>query len=437
MANKKEREQFADLPFLEEMQEYGVPCSIKTFGEKIVQHYKNPELRKDAILAVGESGAGKTQIVFQAAKQLDVDIIYLNLTASGKEDVVGWPIIKSKYPEYDSTDINSMLKAMLSGSKYYDMDLMELLKPLVDPKTKAVVLLDEIAQIGTDVQRAIFPIMQERRIGNKPISDGILIVGTMNPTNKSEYMLNKMQKAMQERFNIYVIKPVMSEWITYGLENGFNKDVISYVKKNPSVFTQTNPRRLEKLSKIVNATDLNETSDEMFHLSIQSVLGPGKANEFIKHIKQLLQNSLIPSEILRDKYTIKDIEKAFDKSRTNFGVLFHRMQSDLLVILENPTGYSEVFGNKVTTKSIKTAAAGIMKLCVALKNRNDFDLTVGLLKGVLGSVDASIKSEFRDQLGTLVSTDDDLTEKFLMAAGVKDHLTNLQSMVTEVSTDDK
>ncbi len=330
--------------------QYANGVTVEQMGSILTSLYKNPLARRRTVCMVGESGIGKNAIIEQSVFKMGISLLWFSGKGVLAEDIRGIPI------KVDTKD----------GTKYKFI-LMEYLEPAFNKSFEGIIHIDEYAQASKDVQAMFYTMFYDRRIDNYFLSDKAMIVCSMNPTSDTSYMLNKIQKAAQERMLIFKVNAEVGEWLEWAEHNNIDYRIISFVREYSEVFKTNYGRRLHMLSDAINAFDSNIDQTTLKAIA-QSALDIESASKFYTYMQEL--NDISGSKLLSgDK---NEFEKF--KNRPNKAVVFAKIQASLIHALVN---YKTLL--KLPEEEV---AANVLKISNILR-QDGLEMTVALLKAIL------------------------------------------------------
>lgn len=205
----------------------------------------------------GPAGIGKSQMVFQVAKEMGYKIIDLRLSQKEAVDVGGMPYTK----DFDDKD-----KVL---GHYLPEWFMQAKK-----EGKTILFLDELNRAKPDTLQAIFELALDRKLNGEYLPDDVHIVVACNPAN-SKYDTIEFDDALTSRFmHIQVRTSVESwlEWATGDDSDGtpkVHKDVIRYIKKDPS------------------ALNIEDAEDMVFPIADEKIRPKPRLWEFVSKLEEL------------------------------------------------------------------------------------------------------------------------------------------------------
>lgn len=158
---------------------------------------------------VGGKGIGKSEVVEQAAKELDIGFLDIRLALDTPEDVAGWP----------RPGENSVYYLMADwGAATFE-------------KPSGIVFFDEINRSETSTRQALFEVMTKHSIRRKPINKDWYLVFAMNPDNGS-YQVEALDSAFESRMVMLKMEPDLESWVSWASENA-HKGILEFIKQNP------------------------------------------------------------------------------------------------------------------------------------------------------------------------------------------------------------
>jgi hypothetical protein len=277
-------------------------ADIEQFKSMKMQ-YGDPKLVKEHVRAcmsvnevagiIGKAGIGKTDVVQQLAKELskEEDVEYgfcvIQLQHLEKEDLAGFP-----FPDPDD-------------SQSVTMRLLRRLPREGKCEKKGILFLDEFNRADKSVTNAVFPLMEERRIGDWFLPNGWHVVLAGNISD-DQYSVNEAEKDPAVRRRVCWIGMTCNsrQWLQYAKAVGMHRSVIEFIHSNPDALYDevahrngaigASPASWEKVSKTMFAAGLGKVP----LTKVAGNIGLPAALQFNKFHEETSNNPPPPLEIL-------------------------------------------------------------------------------------------------------------------------------------------
>lgn len=244
---------------------------------------KNIDKSKRPVMVESSPGAGKTQIVGQAAKELGVGFIALHAPLMPPEDY-GMPVIHGAKRD--------QLKFVVSKDKF----------PLEDSDhpDSGILLIDELSQADNNAQKILANLFQEREIHGHKLKEGWLIVATGNRiTDRAG--ANRILGHLGNRRTRIELEVSLDDWTQWALSNGVAPELVAFIRFRPGLLSAYDPK-LE-----ANATPRSWVEGvgarmgiiprHLEHAVFSGDVGEGPAAEFLAFLK-IYRNLPNPDSIL-------------------------------------------------------------------------------------------------------------------------------------------
>jgi hypothetical protein len=254
---------------------------------------------KRPMMIWGAPGIGKSDLVRLLGKKLKRDVVDIRLPLWEPTDIKGMPFYNAKIGK------------------------MEWAPPAelpTDPKSKAIVFLDEINGAAPSVQAAAYQLILDRKIGTYKLPENVLLIAAGNrETDKG--VTYRMPKPLANRFIHMEIKVDFTCWMEWAVDNQIHPDVVGYLqfqKKDLYDFSPTadtkafpTPRSWSFVSELMYDSDTEKADDTDRSLEMDMVsgcVGEGVATKFQTHRNQKAHLPL-PEDILAGKVkTAENVE---------------------------------------------------------------------------------------------------------------------------------
>ena len=186
-----------------------------TFGE-----YQIPAIRQRPILLMGPPGIGKTQIMEQIAKEMQIGLVSYTITHHTRQSAVGLPFIREKEYGGRTYSVTEYTMSEIIASVYDKMEQTG--------NQEGILFLDEINCVSETLAPAMLQFLQGKTFGTHRLPDGWIIVAAGNPPeyNKSVREFDVVTLDRLKKIEVEADFPV---WKEYAYRQGLHQAVISYL----------------------------------------------------------------------------------------------------------------------------------------------------------------------------------------------------------------
>jgi midasin (ATPase involved in ribosome maturation) len=155
------------------------------------------------ILIRGRHGVGKSEVVYQIAKDLDLPVVERRASQMTEGDLLGMPS-----PEM--VEINGEEASHFRPFSWF-----------IQACTEPVVLfLDEIDRATTEVRQGIFELTDSRKLAGWVLHPGTRVVAAVNGgIHGDQYQVNEMDPAELDRYTVFDVEPSVEDWLDWAKEN--------------------------------------------------------------------------------------------------------------------------------------------------------------------------------------------------------------------------
>lgn len=177
------------------------------------------------LMVWGPPGAGKSSIIKQVAKEKGIDIIDYRLSQVEPVDLRGLPV-----PNKEDKSVEWFPTGEFPR----------------DPKSKGILLFDEITAADRSLQVAAYELILDRRLGKLySLPPGWLVVAAGNRT-EDRAVATTMSSALANRFMHVEINPDASDWLKWALMNDIHPAVQGFIRYKPMYLFSQEHQNLER-----------------------------------------------------------------------------------------------------------------------------------------------------------------------------------------------
>lgn len=218
----------------------------------------------------GAPGLGKSSILRQAAEDLGIGFIDVRLAQREPVDIRGLPV-----PGEDG------VKWLVSSDWPRD------------PKSRGIILFDEITAADRSLQVAAYEFILDRRLGELyRVPDGWYICAAGNRT-EDRAVAATMSSALANRFMHVELGEDVESWVAWARTHDIRPEVIGFIRFRPeTLFRQKNenlergwptPRAWERVSRMLDI--MQGESEELVRKMVYGLVGNRAGVEFMESLK--------------------------------------------------------------------------------------------------------------------------------------------------------
>jgi hypothetical protein len=173
--------------------------------------------QEQSFLLLSAPGIGKSEMVYEAAREMGLPCRSLLGTQIAPEDVSGVPRIVGERSVFCPPRI------------------------LLPEKPEPFCLfLDELPACAPDVQKAFYSLLLERRLGEHALPPGTWVVAAGNRL-QDRALVRAMSSALVNRVTILQIRHDVEEWLIWAQRSGVRRDIRSFINTVPDALMRDVP----------------------------------------------------------------------------------------------------------------------------------------------------------------------------------------------------
>lgn len=206
---------------------------------------------KHSVFLWGAPGIGKSSVVKQVAKNLDLELIDLRISQLAPTDLRGLPTIQD-------------------GRAHFA-------PPSFFPDTgKGIIFCDELNMCSPSVMGIAQQLILDRQVGDYKVPEGWFIVAAGNRT-EDRAAISQMPAPVANRFIHFHIDSSLDSWKEYAIGAGINEKILAFLNFRPQLLYN-----FEKNQSAWPSPRSWEFADTLLsvNLNIESAVGAGAASEF-------------------------------------------------------------------------------------------------------------------------------------------------------------
>ena len=144
-------------------------------------NYKIPIEKQRPVFLVGAPGIGKTAIMEQIARELDIALVSYSMTHHTRQSALGLPFITKKTFGGEEFDVSEYTMSEIIASVYEAMEN--------SGKKEGILFLDEINCVSETLAPSMLQFLQYKVFGNHQVPQGWVVCTAGNPVSYTHLTL--------------------------------------------------------------------------------------------------------------------------------------------------------------------------------------------------------------------------------------------------------
>lgn len=291
--------------------------------------------RAKPIFVYGAPGIGKTEIVAQAADELGVALIKMDLQFMNPEDFLGIPSKHDIRPVKIERDV-----LVDPGAGFTRTNPPRVLPPdNLESGTGGIIFMDEMNRANKAVLNSIMQFVQQGRVGEYQLPDKWVIVAAGNRPEEAEGVAD-FDFALADRFTIKNYVPTVERWTAWVEKNEkilpelvtfitFNKELFHHLDTDKKVLNYPTPRSWTDAALILHDEIEDSGKNSWRDIPRDTILGiffdqvgPQAAGKFVAYLDILRKISEEEMEqIIENPSAAPMIEEANRQKSVLYGLM--------------------------------------------------------------------------------------------------------------------
>ena len=190
-------------------------------------HPRIPVQAQRPVFLVGAPGIGKTAIVEQIAKELDIGFVSYSMTHHTRQSALGLPFIVEK--EYGGVkySVSEYTMSEILASVYDEMEKTG--------KKQGILFLDEINCVSETLAPSMLQFLQYKTFGRHKVPENWIVVTAGNPPEYND-SVREFDIAMLDRLKKIEVEPDYGVWKEFAVKEGVHPAILSYLAIKPQYF---------------------------------------------------------------------------------------------------------------------------------------------------------------------------------------------------------
>jgi hypothetical protein len=224
-------------------------------------------------LLVGHRGIGKSEALKDAADQLGIGWISVDLSPLEPPDLMGLPQFED-------------------GATHYR-------PPAFLPTGgRGLLVLEELNRCSPPMRAPCLQLLTARCLNGYRFPPGWLVAASINPEAEG-YEVFELDPALLDRFVIIHVEPDRQEWLNWASRNGVHPVVIDYARSDSEIFNdpKSSPRGWKAVSDLLYAAAKLKSSSETLRAAVIGKVGETRGAAFLAFFQRRVR-PLTADEVL-------------------------------------------------------------------------------------------------------------------------------------------
>jgi nucleoside-triphosphatase THEP1 len=284
---------------------------LKGFIKHMVNNNQHIQAQGKVPVAInieGDAGLGKTSAIMQLGKELNMQVVKLNLSQLEElGDLVGFPVkeFEIQNAEGKTTWINEsqINAASAKGYKVIGKRMSHAAPEWIQGKGEGgFLILDDYTRADHRFMQATMEILDRQEYVSWKLPKNWHVILTTNPDN-GDYNVTSLDVAQKTRFISVELKYDSDVWAKWAENAGIDGRCINFMLMHPELVTQrVNPRSITTFFNAISSIDKFEDSLPLVQMIGEGSVGADFAAMFTMFINNKLDRIISPEDILtKDK----------------------------------------------------------------------------------------------------------------------------------------
>jgi hypothetical protein len=357
---------------------------LKDFIKHMVnnnQHIQSEGKVPVAVNIEGDAGLGKTSAIMQLGKEMNMQVVKLNLSQLEElGDLVGFPVkefqienAEGKTKWINEAQIGGAQKA---GFKIVDKRMSHAAPEWIQGKGEGgFLVLDDYTRADHRFMQATMEILDRQEYVSWKLPKNWHVILTTNPDN-GDYNVTSLDVAQKTRFVSVELKYDVNVWAKWAEKANIDGRCINFMLMNPELVTQRiNPRSVTTFFNAISSIPKFEDNLPMVQMIGEGSVGADFSSMFTMFINNKLDRIISPEDIMTkdEQYVMNSLVSAVGQDDD--------FRADLSsVIATRVINYSLVHADKQSVPS--TMIDRLVKLTTDCKAFTD-DLRYFMIKEIV------------------------------------------------------
>jgi nucleoside-triphosphatase THEP1 len=280
---------------------------LKSFMKHIVknnQFIQNQGKVPVTVNISGDAGLGKTSSILQLGKELNLNVVKLNLSQLEElGDLIGFPIKEFQVKNSEGKTLwiteQEIETASAKGYRVVGKRMSHAAPEWIEGKGEGgILILDDFTRADHRFMQAVMEICDRQEYISWKLPKNWHVVLTTNPDN-GDYNVTSLDVAQQTRFISVDLKFDEKVWARWAEEVEIDNRCINFMLMNPELVTQkVNPRSITTFFNSISSIEKFEEELPLIQMIGEGSVGYDFSSMFTMFINNKLDKILSPEDIL-------------------------------------------------------------------------------------------------------------------------------------------
>jgi nucleoside-triphosphatase THEP1 len=280
---------------------------LKSFVKHIIKNNQFIQAQGKVPVTVniaGDAGLGKTSAILQLGKELDLNVVKLNLSQLEElGDLIGFPIKEFQVKNSEGKTLwiteQEIETASSKGYRVVDKRMSHAAPEWIQGKGDGgVLILDDFTRADHRFMQAVMEICDRQEYISWKLPKNWHVILTTNPDN-GDYNVTTLDVAQQTRFISVELKFDEKVWARWAEEVEIDNRCINFMLMNPELVTQKiNPRSITTFFNSISSIEKFEEELPLIQMIGEGSVGYDFSAMFTMFINNKLDKILSPEDIL-------------------------------------------------------------------------------------------------------------------------------------------
>ena len=280
---------------------------LKSFIKHMVknnQHIQTEGKVPVAINIEGDAGLGKTSAIMQLGKELNMQVVKLNLSQLEElGDLVGFPVKEFQIQNADGQTkwINEaqIAAAQKAGFKIVDKRMSHAAPEWIQGKGEGgFLVLDDYTRADHRFMQATMEILDRQEYVSWKLPKNWHVILTTNPDN-GDYNVTSLDVAQKTRFISVELKYDVNVWAKWAEQANIDGRCINFMLMNPELVNQrVNPRSVTTFFNAISSIPKFEDNLPLIQMIGEGSVGVDFSSMFTMFINNKLDRIISPEDTL-------------------------------------------------------------------------------------------------------------------------------------------